>query len=75
MALFQASLNTVGVCNIKLELAVRDDHKVLDGISRLEVVPLDTTRGFLFFAHGDGGGSLSTKRAVTSYNSIAFLAV
>ena len=57
MALFQASLNTVGVCNIKLELAVRDDHKVLDGIARLGVVPLDATRGFLFFAH-DGGEAL-----------------
>ena len=73
MALFQASLNTVGVCNIKLELAVRDGHKVLDGIARLGVVPLDATRGFLFFAHD--GECLSTKRAVTSYSSIAFLAV
>ena len=54
MALFQASLNTVGVCNIKLELAVRDGHKVLDGIARLGVVPLDATRGILFFVH-DGG--------------------
>ena len=57
MALFQASLNTVGVCNIKLELAVRDDHKVLDGIARLGVVLLDATRGFLFFAH-EGGEAL-----------------
>ena len=55
MALFQASLNTVCVCNIKLELAVRDGHKVLDGIARLGVVPLDATRGFLFFAHDRGG--------------------
>ena len=54
MALFQASLNTVGVCNIKLELAVRDGHKVLDGIARLGIVPLDATRGFLFFAHDWG---------------------